>query len=252
MHSETHMPGIADYQLEEYLRCPHKYYNKYILRQSTDHLNWRQLVQYAVHHAIHEHYSLPAESRSSRKVQEFIDRHWTNKVYRFESEHHFHRVKSTVTQNLLLELFPGNVPVPPLMLFENISVWIDELQAEMSMIFQVVHWTKQSFVIQKFLANEDIDVMTAFVHMASVVSRKAFQTMPEQIEIITLMTGEKHVYRPKEEILTSSLDYLRLMYGLFQETTVFKKSGSVHECTACPFISRCRSESDKRTNPLIH
>ncbi|WP_373231320.1 hypothetical protein [Cohnella sp.] len=119
MHSETLVPGIADYQLEEYLRCPHKYYNKYILRQSTDHLNWRQLVQYAVNHAIHEYYSLPVESRTPRIVVEFVDRYWTNKVRRFESNHHFHRVKSIVTQNLLLELSPSNVLVPPPMLFEK-------------------------------------------------------------------------------------------------------------------------------------
>ncbi|WP_199613733.1 hypothetical protein [Paenibacillus alkalitolerans] len=63
MSSDTFVVSIADYQLEEYLRCPHKYYNKYILRKNTDHQNWKQLVQYAVNHAIHEYYSLPAESR---------------------------------------------------------------------------------------------------------------------------------------------------------------------------------------------
>ncbi|MDF2721583.1 MAG: hypothetical protein K0Q59_1258 [Paenibacillus sp.] len=251
MTSENAVASITDYQLEEYLRCPFKYYNKYILQKSTDHLNWKQLVQYAVNHAIYEFYTLPIESRSSSRIIDVLNRHWTNKVHRFESNPHFHRVKAKVIQSLLRELASDSSELPPLLLFENISVWIDELQSEMSMIFQLARWAKQSFIIQKFIVDEDRDVTTAFVHMASVLSSKAFQTLPERIEIITLMTGQKQVYRPKREDLPGSIAYMQITNDLFQETTVYKKSSSVQECVACPFMSDCRTDLDMITSPYI-
>lgn len=249
-HSEARAPEIADYLLEEYLRCPNKYYNKHILQQSRDHLNWKQLVQYAVNHTVHQTYSIPAESRTPANVSAVFDRYWTNKVNRFESAHHYHRVKSTVTRHLIDELLSDSASVPPALLFESIRVRLDELQVDISMIFQAVYWTRESFAIQKFLVDEDRDVMNAFVHMAGVISRHAFQALPERIEIITLMTGNKYVYRPRDEELPASLDYLRLMSRLFRELTVYKRSDPVCECTGCPFTSRCRNESDRPTATL--
>ncbi len=230
---------LADYELEEFLRCPHKYVHKHEHHLNQDHLNWRQLVQYAVNHAIHDYYSLPPESRTAAGIRSFLERQWTNKVRLFESFPHFHRVKAMVTEHLVRELTSLPLETPPILLFESISAWIDELRAEISLIVQLAYWSGESYTIRKFMVGEDPAVIPAFFHMTSVMAHRAFGKLPEQIEVVTLLTGQKQTYRPQDEELEASIDYLRLASRLFQEKTVHVKREADYECTACPFTERC-------------
>lgn len=232
------------------MRCPHRFYNKHILGRRSNAVNWRQMVQYAVSYVINDYYTLPAKSRSSLKVLESIQRRWTNKVDMFQSSCHFHVIRAVITDHLLQWLKSENDATPPLFLFENVSAWIEELQFELSMIFQVVEWSENSFVIKKFLVDDDSDVIMTFKHMATVVSHKAFLTMPDRIEIYTLISGQKYVFCPDSDDLSKSLDYLRLTKRLYQESNDYKKSSDT-ECGTCPFKVNCYSAADSQNRRIF-
>ncbi|QGQ95952.1 hypothetical protein EHS13_14255 [Paenibacillus psychroresistens] len=230
---------IKDYEFEELMRCPFKYYKRHVKGEKSNSLHWRQMVQYAVNHVINDIYSLPVEARSQARIYEIIHTRWKINMRLFESKAHYNQILAHVTTALLDHFSADFAKEPPLFLFETFSTWIEELQTELSMIFQVVEWSEQTFVIKKILVDEDSDVITVFKHMAILFSHKAFARLPSRIEIFSVLSGKTTIIEPKgTEDITQAIDYLWLTQQLLP-TNPYRKTNSLLECNTCPFNAEC-------------
>lgn len=237
---------IKDYEFEELMRCPFKYYKRHIKGEKSNSLHWRQMVQYAVNHVINDIYSLPVEARSQAKIFECIHTRWKINMRLFGSKAHYNQILATVTTALLDYFSADFTEVPPLFLFESFSTWIEELQTELSMIFQVVEWSEQAFIIKKVLVDEDADVITVFKHMAILFSHKAFDRLPERIEIFSVLSGKTLIIEPEGmEDITKAIDYLWLTQQLLPANP-YRKINSILECNTCPFNAECHFSEVKQ------
>jgi hypothetical protein len=250
-HDRVPTLAIKDFLLEEWIRCPYKYYQKNIMGIRVEHLNWRQMAQYGVNHVINDYYTLPNRDKTELSILKFIERRWTNKIHIFYSNLHFREVRSQVTGNLIYALLEDRHAnsFPPLILFESFKVYVEEIDAYLSMIFQVVKGSNTSYVIKKYIIDEDPDVINLFKHLAVIFCNKAFAKLPETIEIHLLLSGENLVFTPSESEVAAALDYLSLIKQLIDEAVYFTKKGSITECKTCPFQSSCQ-QAVTRTNKI--
>jgi hypothetical protein len=233
---------ITDYHLEEFTRSPYWFYHRYMLKNRTR-SHWMQMVQYSVNRIVHDFYKFPPKSRSSLKVLELIQQYWIKQVNLFDSKIHYYTVLAKITDHLLQVLLSEQDMNPPLFLFEKVDTWHEELQVHLSITFQMATWTKGSFVIKKYVVDDDPGVVTSFNHLAILFSKTAFQTLPERIETVSLLSGITHQIYPNTDDISKALDYCELMKKLLEESKNSPED-SMKKCNRC----RCKNQS---WGPLI-
>lgn len=242
---------IKDYLLEEWIRCPYKYVKKNVNGRYPHNINWRQRVQYSVNHIIHDFCMLPDREQSESRILESAKQRWTNKVGSFYSDQHYRDIQSIVTSHLVYFLLQQSMTAPPMILFEKYSVWIDELKVQLTMIFQQVQGTENSYVIKKYLVDEDPDVIEAYKHMTVTFCHHAFPTLPERMDVYLLQSGTHLMYTPTLQDVRASVDYLRITHRLFDEAGAYTKQESLTECRTCPFRREC-SDENTTLNQVCH
>ncbi|MFC0214480.1 hypothetical protein ACFFK0_18780 [Paenibacillus chartarius] len=233
---------LQDYNLEEWARCSYKFYNSRILNRHPDVLNWRQMVQYAVNHVIHDGYALPAEQRTPEHIEHLIAKRWKIRPSLFPSAYHEKLIRRTVTEQLI-RYFTGHRQSGPLLfLFESYTVRVEELGVELSMIVQVAEWSQKSFVIRKLFVDSDPDVISCFQHVATLFCYKAFGKLPESIEALSLLTGQTVETCPTaERDVAGAIHYVRTMMERFEHSMYTPRLFSQTECHSCPFQETCTS-----------
>ncbi|MEC0229472.1 hypothetical protein [Paenibacillus alba] len=217
IHREENLvtaPLLADYQLESWLHASHSQ----LSHASTKETDWQQLTQYAAYHVINEWYSLPAKLRTQMKLNELFQRRWTNKVHMFSSPEFYRDVKRIVTAHLFDFLSDTNKLETPLMLFENMNVYVKELDIRLSMIIQVMEPSERSFHIHKYVMNPCQAALELFTHMSVIFCYEAFGQLPEQLYIYRLMSGERQSLAARDYNLSQSMDYLRLVKEVYMES----------------------------------
>ncbi|MBP1992451.1 hypothetical protein [Paenibacillus eucommiae] len=245
---------IEDYKLEELLRCPYRFHKqKEQEDQAASDVNWRQLVQYAVSHTIKDYYTLPASQRKSLNVADLVNRHWSNRGYKFESREHFWEIKRKVISHLSNTLTSQQHEENPMVLFEKWDTYVSRLDLQMSLIFQAIfghpNASNSAYTVQKFIVDNDDEVITAFQHMAAVFCFSAFARLPEKIEVFTILDGKKRTFYPDEHTIEASMDYMRLIRDFLPEAVEIKKFDAKSECRSCPFQNDCYSRFETETVP---
>ncbi|WP_236291155.1 hypothetical protein [Paenibacillus allorhizoplanae] len=224
-HSENgigvgNLQVIADFQLERWLHTlTHE-------DRGTDsqELNWQQLAQFAAYHAINAWYSLPPAARTQQMLKNEFEKKWTNKTQKFGTDAFYSEVKHRIMDQLYHSLTNKSRIEWPLLLFESIDVWIDELDLGLSMIVQVMESSEQSVVIYKFVMEDSAASLALFTHMSVVFCKKAFGEKPVQLQVVNLMSGKQHHIATNHVTMEQSLDYLRLVKDVFLES---------RRCTCC-------------------
>jgi hypothetical protein len=235
---------IADYHLEEFMRCPYQFYQKQILGKRVTRLHWREMVQYAVNQVVEDYYKLPPQSRSAYKVMELIQRHWIKKVDLFASKIDYYLVLANVTDHLLHCLLEAKDADVPVLLFEKLRVYLEELQVELAMTFQVVEWSAESYIVKKFFVEENENILTSFKHMAVFFCKKAFQSLPERIDAVSLLTGATHRFYPQPDDVPKALEYLQFTKNLLQESKNYPK------CHACSLQDKSNLEQSRKKKEM--
>lgn len=208
---------IEDYKLEQLLRYPYRYGVGQQKRRRRHDVNWKQLVQYAVSYVIEDYYRLPPNNRSINRLKELIEHRWTNRGYKFESGHHFSQVKSAVTESLVRILAEGERrDACPIISFEQWGTYVAALDLNLTMILQTVFAEenaeyKSAYSIQRYIVDEDEEVIQAFRHMATVFGHSAFGRTPARIDVISVLSGKHYQFRPDARRLEQSVDFLRLI-----------------------------------------
>ncbi|WP_404328115.1 PD-(D/E)XK nuclease family protein [Mesobacillus maritimus] len=237
---------ITDYHLESFLRCPYRFYYQHILSLDSSQVKWRQLVQSIINHVVYSFYQLSRNEQNKLHVLKLVDRYWKNvNPKAFESKVHYYMVLAKTTEQLLQFLVPKTEQHPPLFLYEKMNTYVEELEIDLSLTFELVEWTKKSFMVKKFLVEADEEMVQLYLHMLVVFSDKAFGKLPEKIEIITLLDGKKYGFSPTMSNVEQGIVYLNKMKRTIKQPITYLKTSSMAECSSCPFTDKCNEHHDK-------
>ncbi|MGM0882245.1 MAG: hypothetical protein ACQEXQ_14545 [Bacillota bacterium] len=212
---------LEDYKLEELLRSPERFAKIKSGSRRDSGVNWRQMVQFAAMHSVDDFYKLPAEARTRAAVEAAVERWWTNRNYKFHSNEHFLQMKQAVISNLGTFLVDEPCCSTPIILFEQLTAYVDELDMELSQIFHVVsadaEGAADDFIIHKFAVDTDADSLDLLFHMTSVFCANAFEKLPSRIEVLSLLGGKRILFKPDEASLKRSYDFMYLVKSLLPE-----------------------------------
>ncbi|WHX98409.1 hypothetical protein [Neobacillus sp. DY30] len=234
--------SITEENLKDFISCPYKFYFEFYEKKKRK-INWRQVVQHVVNKVVYSFFQLPAEQRHSGKVLMLVDHYWSNvSPQLFESRIHYYLVVAQITDYLIQHIDVESKESPPLFLFEKLTTYIDELDVDLSLTFDVAEWSDSSFVIKKYLVDATPEMLMLYYHLSIVFSEKVLNRTPKRIEVVTLLDGKKHVFTPTAEDLQEGLNYLQVMKYSIEDPANYLKTSNVNECHLCPFVKDCDHE----------
>lgn len=217
---------IEDYKLEELLSCPEQFAIMKSGRKRERSVNWRQMVQFAASHSVNDFYRLPDEARTQEAIEAAVEHWWTNRNYIFHSDEHYLQMKQMVKAHLTAFLLGGLCKGMPVIFYEQLTTYVEELDLEISQIFHLVSADKEGgandYIVQKLAVDSDEDSLDLFFHMTSVFCTSAFGKLPTRMEVLSLLNGKRTVFVPDEASLGRSYDYMYLIKSLLPEAEVFK------------------------------
>lgn len=231
--------SITEENLKDFITCPYKFYFEFIEKRKKS-INWRQVVQHVVNKVVYSFYKLPAEHRDSGKVLRLIDEYWSKVSPQiFESRIQYYLVIAKITDYLMENITTESKRTPPLFLFEKLNTYIEELEVDLSLTFDVAEWSDSSYVIKKYLVDAAPEMLSLYYYLSIVFSEKVLKRTPKRVEVVTLMDGKKHVFKPTPEDLQEGLNYLQVMKYSIEDPSNYFKTSNVHECNLCPFVKDC-------------
>jgi hypothetical protein len=216
-------------------------------------VKWRQVVQSIINQVVHNFYQLPPNAQNQLNIMKLIDRYWKHVSPKaFESKIHYYMVLAKTTDHLLQYLSGEKKQKPPLFLYQKLNTYIEELETQLSLTFDLAEWTPDSFTVRKWLVEADEELIQLYNHLIVVFSHEAFGKVPEKIEIITLLDGQKYTFSPTMNKVTQGMMYLEYMKSLLQRPNDYSKTSSKTECETCSFANKCKNSINnfKRTNNL--
>lgn len=244
-HPQISVKTMTDYHLESFINCPYKFYYQYVLQLQSKGMRWRQVVQYIINRVVRKYYSLPSNERTSLSVLNLIDKAWRPISLRwFDSRLQYYMVIAKTTDHLMESLLKEESKAPPLMLYQKLNAYVEELETQLQVTFEVAEWSPRTFTIKKFLVEADAEMLRLHFHLLVVFSYKVFEKLPEKIVIVTLLDGKEHVFSPKIEDVTSGIQYLQtIKYLLQRHPAEYFPCSTLKECSHCPFSEKCTGEA---------
>lgn len=240
-HPVVSVKTMTDYHLESFIRCPYKFYYQHILSLHPSQVKWRQVVQFTINRVVCSFYQLPLDTQTKSSVLKLIDQYWKSVSPEvFESKVHYYMVLAKTTDHLLQFLPNQQKKKPPLFLYQKMKTYIEELETQLSLTFELAEWTADGFAIKKFLVEADEEMIQLYHHLMVVFANEAFGKLPERIEIITLLEGTKYTISPDQTHVEQGILYLEMIKDLLQHPNDYAKTNSLAECRSCPFIHRCK------------
>ena len=243
-HPQISIKTMTDYHLESFISCPYKFYYQHVLQLSSG-MRWRQVVQYTCNRVVQKFYKLPLEARNHLNTLKLIEKAWRPIRLRFfDSRVQYYKVIAKTTDHLLRFLVKERSGVPPLFLYQKLNAYIEELDTRLQVTFELAQWsTDHTFTINKFLIEADEEMLQLYYHLLVVFSDKVFKKLPEKISMMTLLDGKEHIFTPRLEDVSTSIQYLQtIKYLLQQHPTEYYQCSPLKECKYCPFAERCQGE----------
>ncbi|MDM5154003.1 hypothetical protein QUF88_09220 [Bacillus sp. DX1.1] len=257
MQGKISMKTMTDYHLYDFMRCPHKFYFRYIKRREPSLFEWQQIVQAIVNQIISDYYMSPAEKQTTVLVLELLERHWSKvRIGMFSSKAEYYIVLAKLTDHLLRYVKSDSGRTPPLFLYEKLQTYMEELGVHISLTFEVGEWSTQSFVIKKFVVDANEEMLALFQKLTAVFCYKAFSVLPEKIEIINLIEGTSSEYVPKQQDIMTGMSDLYRMKEILQQPEHYVERTFHSECIGCAFRNECKVDEVKdepiQNNSIVH
>lgn len=242
---------MTDHHLETFIRCPQQFLYQHIMKEKASETKWIEVIQYVINQVVRAYYRLPKKQQTPYSIMAYIQ-HYLKivKTEYFPSKVEYYTVIAKVTDYLLKFLTAEKTEYGPFMLYEKMNTFIEELQTKLSITFEVVEWTEQSFRIKKYLLASDSSIIQLFNSLMTVFSKKVFGKLPEEVIVYSVLDGKKYVYKPTEKDVQKGLSYLQLLKGMVEEPTKYTKTNAHVECAHCPFVKLCEEEQRKETNKI--
>ncbi|WP_334077775.1 hypothetical protein [Paenibacillus sanfengchensis] len=203
---------IVDYVLDEWIRSQTDWGSRDAAQPK---ITWQHRVQYAVGHAVNDYFTMDPAVRVHTPIQVLLNRRWPRSRADFKDPLHYWRVYNRIVAQLT-RITGEMIYEYPLALYENWETQVTELDVQLSVIFQAV-WKSESgggpnqVKVQKFLVENNEELVKAFVHTAHVFWHSAYGEPPGKIEVHALLDERKYIFTREMLDLQKSLDYVRLL-----------------------------------------
>ncbi|WP_040208858.1 hypothetical protein [Neobacillus jeddahensis] len=244
-HYVNQLQVITEESLISFITCPYKFYYEFLEKKKRPY-DWRQIVQHVVNKVVSSYYQVPIEQRHSGKVLSLIEFYWDKVSPQiFESRIQYYLVVAKMTDCLIQYLTTETKQIPPLFLFKRFNTYVEELDVDLSLTFDVAEWSESSFVIKKYLLEATPEMLDLYFHLSIVFSEKVLKRSPQRMEVVTLMDGKKHVFHPTVGDIEEGLTYLQGMKLLIEDSSGYVKNHNENECPVCPFQSICDRDGRK-------
>ncbi len=234
--------SFKDYEVEDWLRSPTDYCNKYIRgnKNKNCRLTWKQRVQYIVNHALNDVYTIEPEMRTREHIYDCFLRRWNLKPNMFPTYFLYQKVLSEVSSQFITWIENMRDLETPIVLFESFTTSIFNQSVQLSMIFQMIECTKTSYNVRKVFVDEERNVIDGYLHMTAVFCHKAFGKLPDTIETTNLLTGEKRELRISDDYELKEAQnkvyvMLQSMERLRSQNKEHVKEVSQWDCYSTPF-----------------
>lgn len=201
---------MMDYEVEEWIRSQT---NPWSLASTGPKITWQHRVQYAVGHAVNDYFTLDPAVRLQTPVQVLLNRRWPRSKDDFPDPLHYWQVYNNIVAQLTL-ITGMMIYDYPVALYEKWGTPVPGLDLHLSVIFQAVWQNRRDprqVKIQKFLVEDNEELIKAFTHMTHVFWNSAFGGPPGEIEIYALLDDRKYTITGEALNLQHSLDYVFLL-----------------------------------------
>jgi CRISPR/Cas system-associated exonuclease Cas4 (RecB family) len=237
---------MADH-IRDFITCSHRFLFKYVKKEHSSYAEWRTIVQSVVNRVVYEFYKVPPGQRTSLYVLQVLEKQWKSvPISIFESKAHYYTVLAQLTDYLLHYLLKDITEQPPLFLYEKMQTYMEELGISISLTLELGEWAQESFVIKKYIVDANESMIQLFWQLTAVFSYKAFDVLPKEIEIISLLEGKSRKYRPKKEDIRAGIEYLHTMKQALEEPMAYGHPASMTLCSGCAFQKECQKETRKQ------
>ncbi|MFP7734324.1 hypothetical protein ACLHDF_13135 [Priestia aryabhattai] len=247
---KVHIKTLSNDHIEQFIRCPYKFYQQQLLLKKTS-IDWKQHVQVTVHQIIKRYCSKPIQYRSKFYVLQLIEKYWRLKPNMFSSPVHYYDVLAKVSDYLLRFLGEKAHVELPLFVFEKYSVYVEEIQSNLSLTIDFAAWTENSYTVTKFILDDHEEVKRTMKDFIVVFSRQAFKKVPEQIHFYSLLTGKTTTYHIALDDYKKAILQLHIVKSVLMEPIHFQKNNASSECENCPLKQECAEEGDVPPTLLV-
>ncbi|WP_243292110.1 hypothetical protein [Bacillus sp. FJAT-47783] len=240
---------MSDQHLETFIRCPQRFFYQHVVKESRMEWTWEEGVQQVINQVVHQFYLLPYQARTAHRILTLIEKYWKLlSINQFESKIHYYAILAKVTDHLLHFLSKERSQCPPLLLYEKLQSYIQELETKLSVLFEVVEGGERSFRIKKFVTSSEQGLSELFYYLMIIFSKEVFNTIPKVIEVYGVIDGRKQVYTPKEEDVSEAITYLQLLKEIVEDPSSYSKT--YFHCEQCPYMNKCEEsmlQAEKET-----
>lgn len=195
--------------------------------------HWKQLVQLSACRCIYEVLKQSSGVDLDVRIERAVGRYWTNRHKSFHSGEHFLQIRHIVARHIHHFLSRQNAG-QPMVLFEKYTVYIDQLDMELEQTLHIVASVglddRASYIVQKFVVDDDPQTLELFARMTTVFGTAAFRRMPERIEALSLLSGKRYILKPDRRFFQQSMSYMHLVKSLLPNSSeaCATYNGTVH------------------------
>ncbi|TYR82798.1 hypothetical protein FZC66_00175 [Priestia megaterium] len=251
MQLKVQIKTISNEHVEEFIRCPYKFYQRQLLLRKKQFVDWRVAVQLTAHQIINTYYNAPKYKRSSFYILQLIEHYWRSlKPTMFHSQIHYYDVLAKVSDYLLQFLSQQSEVELPLFVCEKYGVYVPELESNISLTIDFAQWTDSSYGVTKFIIDDQLDTQKMIKYFMVAFTKNAFQKLPEYIEFYSLLTGKRQHYKIEESDYEEAIKQLHMMKSVLEEPKFFQKTNSLNECKHCPLQSECSLDNAVETERM--
>lgn len=238
---------LTDYHLEQFMHCPYKFYQDHIIKNANHKVGWKQLAQLMVNKIVKEFYQLPMLKRNSYSILKLIHQYSGSiKISMFDSKVQYYSAIAAISDHLIKFLLENKELIKPLFLHENHCVELNELDIKLSMNFEVAEWSGDTFVIKKYVIDDNPEHLQVLKSFITVFSLKAFSLIPEKVEVYSLIKGKKTELNLSSYNYSRALTDISMMKNVMSYSKNYTKNVNSKSCEGCSAYNECLTQEDSK------
>jgi len=187
------------------------------MSHSSQKLNdWKELAFLSACHSVKDISLYPASELTPEVVSSAVLQRFTNRHYQFHSNEHFLQIQASVIQHLQSFFAPRQHEGEIMVRFETLSVFIEELDIELSQHFHMIYYepSSHSYRAQILMKDPSESLLQLYYHMTALFAFKVFKSINLKFEVFYPLEGKVTTWQHDTEEIQSSFDYILLLKTL--------------------------------------
>lgn len=205
--------NLTDYHLSDFLTCPQTFWKKHILKKENEQSYRQDLVEHTMKETLVTFFSLPVMFRT----EDALLRSFGHLINKFPGDHELEKLMHHLSHALLKE----RDVACPLMTYEKLTISVPEWDLQLTMTVPLALGTGESFVIKKFVMDDNSYFIRSWTYFCIFFCQHAFQQIPAKLEVIHLLSGTSTITVPTHLDILKSKDYMELVKESMKDPSMY-------------------------------